>query len=358
MRGISGINGSWRGVARGGLLALGALLLVSLAPTALRPSAVADAAPLPQNARVRVGSLRALNEAPTVLAMSRGYFAQEGLDIELVPFSVTADALPPLGTGQIDIVTGGLNPAVFNAVTRGVGVKIVASGGSTGPDNDWFGLVVRRAHLDSGRYRGPADLKGMRIAIPGQYAIVHYVLKVILERNGLTLADVDATPLAMADHASAVNNGAVDALMTIEPFITQAISAGGAVRVLGAQEFTPYLAGGVTLASPQFASGQSDTSVRFMKAWLRGVADYNAAFGPEHRGTEDAMAILRAENIPVNPDTQVPGFAANGRFDVDQMAALLNWYVAEGVVQAGIDLRQVVDFQVVDQAARQLGIAP
>ena len=332
--------------------------LVALAPIPPASSAVVAAeAPAPQVTRVRVGQLRALSEAPTVIARARGYFTQEGIEAEWVPFSVTADALPPLGTGQIDIITGGLNPAVFNAVARGVGVKIVAGGGGLGPNNDWFALVMRRAHVDSGRYRSPADLRGMRIAVPGQYAVVHYVLKVLLERNGLTLADVDVQPVSMVDHAGAVNNAAVDAAFTIEPFITQAINLGGGVRVSGAQDITPYLAGGITMASPQFASGQSDVSVRFMKAWLRGVADYNAAFGPERRGTEEAVAILREENIPVNPDTQVPGFAPDGRFDVDQMAALLNWYVAEGVVPTTIDLRQVVDFQIVDQAARQLGIA-
>jgi hypothetical protein len=94
-----------------------------------------------------------------------------------------------------------------------------------------------------------------------------------------------------------------------------------------------------------------------MLAWLRGVADYNAAFGPERRGTDEAVQILREHAIPVNPTTQLPGFQPDGRFDVTQMHALLDWYVAEGVVPPGIDLAAVVDFGYVDRAAQRLGVA-
>ena len=113
-----------------------------------------------QLTQVRVGFLKVLGEAPMILARERGYFSEEGINVELVDFAVTADALPQLGTGQIDVITGGLNPAVFNAVARGVGVKIVADGGSLGPNNDYLALVIRRDLIDSGRYRGPADLRG------------------------------------------------------------------------------------------------------------------------------------------------------------------------------------------------------
>ncbi len=337
--------------------ALVAALAVLLAATLGSTPAAAPPAEAAQSTRVRVGVLRVLSEAPTVLARARGYFAAEGLDLELEDFAVTADALPPLGTGQISVLSGGLNPAVFNAVARGVDVKIVASGGSLGPDNDWLGLVVRRAHVDSGRYRGPADLRGMRIAVPGPYTVVHYALKVLLEQNGLTLADVDAVPVSMADHASAVNNASVDAAFTVEPFVAQAVSLGGAVRVLGVQEVVPGLAGGFTAYSPAFPAGNPDAAVRYMVAWLRGVADYTAAFGPEQRGTDEAVQILRDAGIVVNPSTQLPLFQRDGRFDVAGMAGMLDWYVAEGVVPPGVDLARVVDFQYVDRAAERLGIS-
>jgi NitT/TauT family transport system substrate-binding protein len=336
------------------LLASLAALLCAL-PALFPPDrpAVAESA---QGARVRVGFLKVLSEAPMVLARARGYFAAEGLDVELVDFAVTADALPVLGTGQLDVITGGLNPAVFNAVARGVNVKIVAEGGSLGPGNDWLALVVRRELVDSGRYRGPTDLRGLRIAIPGPYAVVHYVLKVQLERSGLTLADVDAQPVSMADHAGAVTNAAVDAAWTVEPFVTQAVTAGGAVRVVGAHEITPGLAGGITMASPDFPRRDPRAADRYWVAWLRGVADYTAAFGPDRRGTDETVQLLRENGIMVNPNTQLPRFQANGRFDVTGLADMLAWYVAEGVVPPGIDLNTVVDFQYVDRAAQQLGI--
>jgi NitT/TauT family transport system substrate-binding protein len=352
----------WRSriVPRLGLAAGAALLLQSAAPAVptggMVPDGGAAAAESIQATRVRSGFLKVLGEAPIVLARARGHFTAERLDVDLVDFAVTADALPALGTGQVDVVTGGLNPAVFNAVARGVNVKIVADGGSLGPDNDWLALVVRRSHVESGRYRGPSDLRGMRIAVPGPYAVVHYVLKVLLERNGLTLADVDVQPVSMADHAGAVGNAAVDAAFTVEPFVTQAVNVGGGVRVLGAHEVTPFLAGGITLYSPAFPARDPDAADRFMVAWLRGVVDYTAAFGPERRDTDAVVQVLREAGVNINPSTQLPRFQADGRFDVAGMAGMLAWYTAEGVVPPGIDLGAVVDFQYVDRAAQRLGI--
>src|SRR5262249_47355712 len=155
----------------------------------------------------------------------------------------------------------------------GVPVKIVADGGSIGPDNDWSALVVRKDLVDSGRYRTPADLRGLRIAVPGLYTVVHYVLKVLLEQNGLTLADVDVQLAPFADHATAVNNGAVDAAFSIEPFATQTLALGGAIRVLGIQDVTPYLAGAVMLYSPAFPARSADLVDRYTTAWPRGVAE-------------------------------------------------------------------------------------
>ncbi|HLI26501.1 MAG TPA: ABC transporter substrate-binding protein [Chloroflexota bacterium] len=348
------------GWLRLGLLALLLAMATASAPPAGRAAAHAATAaprPVPQAERVRVGFLKVLGEAPMVLARERGYFAAEGIDVELVDFAVTADALPPLGTGQLDVITGGLNPAVFNAVARGVGVKIVADGGSVGPDNDYLALVVRRDLVDSGRYRTPADLRGLRIAVPGPYAVVHYVLKVLLDQQGLALADVDVVPLAMADHAGAVSRGAVDAAFTVEPFVTQAVRL-GAVRVLGAHEVTPNLTGGITLYSPAFPARAPAVAERYMVAWLRGVADYNAAFGPERRDTDAAVQLLRDRGILVDPTTRLPGFRPDGRFDVEGMRGMLDWYVAEGVVPPGIDLATVVDFQYVDRAAQRLSARP
>ena len=39
------------------------------------------------------------------------------------------------------------------------------------------------------------------------------------------------------------------------------------------------------------------------------------------------------------------------------MSALLDWYIADGVVPAGTDLGSIIDFQYADRAARRLGVS-
>ena len=96
-----------------------------------------------------------MGDSPFVLALERGYFAAEGLDVEFVPFGSSTDALAAVANGELDAMPSGINPALFNMFARGV----------PGPDRRQreprHGLRLvriarfRNDHLDSG---GPGIL--------------------------------------------------------------------------------------------------------------------------------------------------------------------------------------------------------
>jgi NitT/TauT family transport system substrate-binding protein len=71
---------------------------------------------------VKFGTLTAAAtaDAPIYIARDRGYFAQEGLQIELVTFQTGADMNVPLGNGDIDAGGPAIGAAGFNAIDRGV----------------------------------------------------------------------------------------------------------------------------------------------------------------------------------------------------------------------------------------------
>jgi NitT/TauT family transport system substrate-binding protein len=144
----------------------------------------APATPLDPPVTVRVGSLRNIAESTVAIADARGYFPAGCITLDTTVFSVSADAIPALSNGQIDVMpSSGVSPALFDAVVGGIGIQIVGNGGGVAPGHDWFGIPVRKELLDNGRYRGPADLKGLKVAIPGRYAPVHYMLKVLLNKK-------------------------------------------------------------------------------------------------------------------------------------------------------------------------------
>ena len=299
--------------------------------------------------------MRNIAESPVAIADARGYFRAEGITVESTVFSVSADAIPALSNGQIDVMpSSGVSPALFNAASRGIGLQIIGNGGGVAPSHDWFGISVRNELLQSGRYRGPADLKGLKVAIPGMYTPVHYMLKVLLEKNGLTQKDIDLQVLGGPDSVTAMSNGSLDALVTVEPFVSLAEQNGAGKRVIGAVDITPDITGGVLLMSPELQRRNPVAAQRFVIAWMRGVRDYQDAFVKGQR-QDDAVGIIRNSQINYVPIAQTPSFDPNGRFDASSMRQLLDWYQSEGVISGSVDFDRLVDFSLVNEAARQLG---
>jgi NitT/TauT family transport system substrate-binding protein len=65
-----------------------------------------------------------------------------------------------------DIASASPDPSQFNAIARGIDIKLVETTSIWVPGSNVSALVVRQALVDSGRYKTPADLKGMTISIP------------------------------------------------------------------------------------------------------------------------------------------------------------------------------------------------
>ncbi len=69
------------------------------------PTALGRAAAL-----VRMGYLGVSSDAGIFIALDKGYFQEQGLDLSLERFGVGADQMPLLGAGQLDIASGAPSP--------------------------------------------------------------------------------------------------------------------------------------------------------------------------------------------------------------------------------------------------------
>jgi NitT/TauT family transport system substrate-binding protein len=110
----------------------------------LTAGVVADAA---RAETVRVGIIGASSDAPFFIADAKGYFSAEGLALELMSFDSGAKMVAPLGTGDLDAGGGAVSVGLYNAVKRGVGLKVVADKVHYGPGYGFASLLVRRNSL-------------------------------------------------------------------------------------------------------------------------------------------------------------------------------------------------------------------
>jgi NitT/TauT family transport system substrate-binding protein len=66
---------------------------------------------------------------PIFIADKKGYFREEGLEVKVVNFRSAADMVAPLGAGQLEAGAGSASAGLYNAVARGIRIKIVADKG-------------------------------------------------------------------------------------------------------------------------------------------------------------------------------------------------------------------------------------
>src|ERR1700748_1065245 len=73
---------------------------------------------------IKRGRVPRPDQAPLEIAYRRGYFERRGITIEPVPASSGQEFASALATEQIQVATGVPNAALFNALNRGIGIRI------------------------------------------------------------------------------------------------------------------------------------------------------------------------------------------------------------------------------------------
>ncbi|WP_374608982.1 ABC transporter substrate-binding protein [Diaphorobacter nitroreducens] len=76
--------------------------------TAMAATALGMAAPLvrAQTTKVRVSTIPIIDIAPMQVAVAKGYFAAEGIEVDTTPTQGGAAGIPALAAGQVQIVFG------------------------------------------------------------------------------------------------------------------------------------------------------------------------------------------------------------------------------------------------------------
>ena len=309
---------------------------------------------------VKVGLANTSADVGFFIARDNGYFRQEGIDVQLIPFSSAALMIAPLGTGEIDVGSGTASAGLYNAVLRGVKLRVVADKGSMQPGYDYSTLLVRKDLVDSGRFKSLADLKGMTVAVAAKGAGSESALNEALKKGGLTMHDVNVVYLGFPEDLPALENKKIDACITDEPTLTQAIDAGVAVRASKSPIY-PGQQNAVVLYSEEFASHR-DVAERFMIAYVRALRFYNGALADGKLAGPNSDRVV---NILVK-DTKLKNAALYRRITPNganpdgslQEAAMKNdlaYFKAQGYVTGKIGVSDVVDDSFVQAAVAKLG---
>jgi len=334
--------------------------LATLTPVV--PAGLGSLAPLPAPLKVRMGSVGSLVDGPLYIALERGYFAEAGLEVEDIRAEGVTRLVAPLAAGQIEVLGAALAAGMYNAFAREIDVRLVADKGRIPPGHGNAGLVVRPDLWESG-VRTLTALRGRRVGLAGYTAgsAVTLFLGVALERQGMSLSDIEPVDVPLPDLNTALSNRSLDAGIQIEPLLTLGLANGLFQLIQRSDELAPNLQSGFVLYSAAFARHQTEAGRRWMVGYLRGVRDYYDAF-ERNRGRAEVVEIL-ARTTGVRDlslyDRMVSSYMdPNGRMNVQSLIDAQEWFAAHGYVPQKVDVQALVDYQFVDYALGVLGEYP
>jgi NitT/TauT family transport system substrate-binding protein len=312
--------------------------------------------------KVKIGVLGTVSDVGIFIAQDKGYFKEEGLDAEIELFDSAAKMIAPLGAGQLDVGGGAGAVGLYNAIERGIAIKMVADKGRTAPGYGYQQFLVRKDIVDSGKFKSFADLKGMKVAILGQGIGDESVLNEALKKGGRAFGDVERTYLNLPQQMAAFQNNAIDAAISVEPQASAIVKAGAAVRFATTAEIAPNFQAGVVLYGGPFIADRPSVAQRFMKAYVRGVRFYNDSLkdgkiaGPnaneviatlvKHSRIKNADVLREMVAVAINPD---------GEINVESLRRDWQFFVDQGWTKGPVAIEKVVDLTFVKAADKELG---
>ena len=308
---------------------------------------------------VPVGISPVMSSAAMFIAKEKGYFREEGLNVVINPFKASgAKMVPFLATGQLFVGGGNINAGMYNAIAQDIPIKIVSDKGTVSPGHGYLALIVRKDHIDSGRYKSFKDLKGMTMAVTAKGVSQEIVTELYLKSVGLTLKDIKLRKLGYSDMNIALANKSIDATVQIEPFVAAAVKNDFAVRVAGDDEVYPNQQSAAIFYSPIFMNKYPKQAQGFMNAYVRALRDYNDAFEKGiHK--EDIINILTKNTKIKDADIYrlvVPvGLSPDGLVNVQSLKNDAAWYLQRGYLKKATNMDDVVDLSYAKKAVKKLG---
>lgn len=175
--------------------------------------------------KLKVGYNVWVGSSGVFVAQEKGFFKQAGLDVEFVPFKAPGDTIPALVGQHIDIALTTADNVVLINSKSDAGLKIVfVTDTSSGAD-----AVVSKKTMSSF-----ADLKGKTVAVT-QGEVNELLLLKGLESAHMKMSDIKSVNMDPDSAGAAFIAGKVDAAVTWEPWISQAVASGGKVAFSSAQ---------------------------------------------------------------------------------------------------------------------------
>ncbi len=267
---------------------------------------------------------------PLAVAIKRGYFAEEGLELDTSTSTGGAVGIPGLVAGAYDIALSNVVSSIL-AIQQGLDVQMVAPGAKMSPTHPTTEIIGRK----SDAYKTPADFQGKTIAVNTRNGIIWLYARAWVKARGGDPDKVTYREVPFPQMEDALKRKNVDAIFQVEPF-KSAVLKNAEMTVVGSvfNEVQPGADAGNYISTGKFVSQNPETVQKFNRALRRGIDWYNA-----NQSSPEALQVVSDFTrlpVPVLKEIVLPPMPV--KIDVAQLNKTAELMRANGMVAAAPDM--------------------
>jgi len=282
------------------------------------------------------------------LARDLGYFAEEGLDVEIKSFESGVQVLRGGIAGDIDVVGSSSEPVVA-AIAQGANLKVIYSYAHA--------LTVSLVVQDA--IKTPADLRGKNMGIQDVGAFREMMSRVVLKQAGLTPEDVHYVPVASANYIQGLLSGQIDtAVLHVDQALNAQSRQAGLHQLVNLWEMLPTYFYGAFIISPDKMRDNPTLAPSFVKAVMRA---HRFMYANRDKTIEMASKLTNVPPEVLGPAydqlTAAGVFPVNDGLPVPSIEGTIKTLRELGTLQPAqnVTAEQLVDRGPADQAVKALG---
>ena len=300
-----------------------------------------------------VGALRFTSHSAGFIALEKGYFSQEGLDVEFRFFQAAAPTAVAVAAGDADFAIAGVTGGFMNLAAKGA-LKAVGGVLHERKGVDGIAIMASTKAYKAGFTR-PEQLRGKTLAMTQVGSTFHYMGAMVAQKFGYSIKDITVRPLQkVGAMIGAMKSGQVDAMFMV-PHIAKPLDRAGAGKIIGwLRDYLPDYQITVLLTSTRNIENKPQLVRKFLRAYAKGIADFNRVMLNQSRNPAETEAMVKlihkyvytsrpyakaARSIKAGAMYLNPGAS----LDMGSIRRQLAWHQSQGFVPKTVRLEQIVD---------------
>lgn len=301
--------------------------------------------------RITIAALPTVASAPLFIAEEKGYYAEQGLDVEFQYFDAAGLVAKAVAQGKADFGVTGLTAEFYALAGKGA-LRIIGAQSRVEPGFNYVAYIASSRAYNGG-LKNVDRLKGRKIGMTAPGSTTHYMAGMLAEQMGWRLkSDLKLVPLQNRPNViDAVGSGKVDAAL-LPGSIAADLENLGKARVIGwVKDYTPWQLG-VLFTSTKLIQNSRRTVEKFVIAYQLASSDYFKAFmlNRDKKLAKELVDIIHKytrldrRNIRAG----LPFMDPMGRLMVRDIYDQIEWHQENKLLRKSVSAKQIMDLSFID----------